>query len=896
MRKKFSKLFVCLCMLLVSSCMIGCNNVKVTLSTENDITSLKPGESTQIIMDIESEDIKLEISDGEEYATLSADGVLTIKTDAKVGEVVTTVAKKNNKVVSNELDITIDSILATGITATADPSATNVDRGDLIELSTTTTPQVITENITWQITEGSNYATIVSGTNLLRISQTAPYNTVIKVRAKGAQSNVLSNELTFTVAHIELTALNITAIPNSTEVVKGAQIAINATKTPANSTEDIEYLITEGSDYVTMADNVLTVKNNAPIGTVITVEAKGETIYSNELTFTVVASPAETKTISITDSQKADSEAESNVLELKVINGLWQEVTGEVVNYTITEGSEYLELDHDNGYTCDLKVLGHGTATVKVSVAGATDKYVTVNCVKVPESISIPEALTSKVVEKFTVGVNQEMVGFDFEATGTNVCQDLVANINKKDGSVYKPSTSGTLVDGKLKFTEIGDYELIISSNAGSVKETTRTIKFTVNEGVNVNTYEDFKANVVAGNIVNIMNLTNKNGSYNYDLVPSFVLDGSEVANSYTEARIDVKGKRVEINGNGYSLDLSGMKYFEANNLDYGTVLNIVATDAESNNNSDDSYNIQKAQTQDQIDAKKRNLSQADYFVKINDLSIFGNCHVNATVGTYAFDMTDTSTMMKSLVIEDGAPSGELRSSFNRGIKIGDDDVLVAYQVSMNNVNIGGFNRGLRICHAVNSTISNAYVGDCFVNGIESVACEMTLNNMTYGLCGAAGIEITPDRYAYAGLNFSKDQTITFAGSIFMDRSALNNGATPYFTLYSMVTHSNIVSDIKGAMIYEIQSQNAGLTEEEIYKRMLNVLTDISEPSMGIIALIFNDGEGNNSKLEYSNEMKDGIVKLGKIQENDIHKYVEVNLQTTGRALLFNLAYLPQED
>ena len=62
-KKKICTAFAIACMMLVSGFAAACDgsSISVELSTENNITTLKPGESTQIIMDVENEDIVLDI-------------------------------------------------------------------------------------------------------------------------------------------------------------------------------------------------------------------------------------------------------------------------------------------------------------------------------------------------------------------------------------------------------------------------------------------------------------------------------------------------------------------------------------------------------------------------------------------------------------------------------------------------------------------------------------------------------------------------------------------------------------------------------------------------------------------------------------------------------------------
>ena len=384
----------------------------------------------------------------------------------------------------------------------------------------------------------------------------------------------------------------------------------------------------------TTTGDVLTIKNTAPVGSTISVKGQGTTVSSNIITFTVVASSSETRTISAPKNMTIDSASSSaNTLAIEVFNGNFEDVAGEEVTYTITEGSDFLAIDHENGYTCDLEVLGHGTAKVKVSVEGALDQIVTINCIKAPESILLPEALVEKTNIEFATGKDQDISGFIFTATGTKVCTSMNYTIQKWNGSEYENSTAGTLTDNKLKFTETGKFKVIATSASGSSRHVAKEVIFNVNEGVNVNTYEDFKTNLEAGNVVNILNLTNKNGAYNYDLVPSAILNNEQNESSYAAARISIVGKNVTIKGNGYKLDLSKLAYVQNNTFDYGSLIDITFTEEEKA-----LYCTTNDNNEDQKNERKRSLQKADYFVEISNLDIIGNANVDGRINDHAYD------------------------------------------------------------------------------------------------------------------------------------------------------------------------------------------------------------------------------------------------------------------
>ncbi|MFQ6724285.1 MAG: hypothetical protein ACLRFE_03005 [Clostridia bacterium] len=171
----------------------GCGKDKITLSTTDDVTKLKPGEGVQLLIDGKTPDgFTFRINEGSDYAEIDENGVLTISVTAEPGDIVKVLAEKNS-MKSNEITIVVDSIDITAIEASAE--VTEVMRNNFYELSSVVTPANATEQVSWVILQGGNYAEI-SGRDL-KIKSTAPYNTIIKVQAQG--KNVSSNILEFKV-------------------------------------------------------------------------------------------------------------------------------------------------------------------------------------------------------------------------------------------------------------------------------------------------------------------------------------------------------------------------------------------------------------------------------------------------------------------------------------------------------------------------------------------------------------------------------------------------------------------------------------------------------------------------------------------------------------------------
>ena len=591
MKKNFCTALVIACMMVFTGFLAACGGQKVTIKTENDVTTLKPGESTQLIIDAKEKDgIVYAIKDGSDYATLTDEGVLTIKTTAKPGNEVVAVAKKDNKVVSNELKITVGSINLETLTASS---------------------------------------TVTNG-----------------------------------------------------EVMKGQFYALSYTASPANTTEAIEWKIVEGAEIATISGNNLMVSSTATEGATIKVKAQGETKSSNELTFTVVTVSTEGLYLVAEDSvENLDAAQANRIYSVNVMNASNQLVAGQQVRF-YTDDTNLLSIDQD-GYNCELQAVGHGTATLYVALGDQTPVEIEVECIKAPEQVMLPEALQTKTNINFQTAVNAAIPGFNFDLTGTNVCQDVTVSFEKWNGTNWEKGEYGTYNAGTLTLTTQGKVRLTATSNSGSVAEKSVQFVFNVNDGVNVSTFEAFRSTLVSatynGKAVNIVNLV-ETTTDNYNLIPAAIVNGTQTINTHEEIKIGIYDKNVKIYGNGYCIDLSGMNYYENFTNDYGDLIDI-NTSVEN--------------------STKSTLTQANYVVEIRDLDLKGSVDVNGTIGTHTFNAATSLNNSQNA----------LRSSFRRAIAVGGNNNMTAYQITVDNLNVSNFCVGLRLCHAVgNSKVSNVSV------------------------------------------------------------------------------------------------------------------------------------------------------------------------------------------
>ena len=919
----------------------------LTLTAANNATSAKPGETIQFSTDAaasEAASVTYQIVAGQDAATISATGLLTINATAVPNTQVKVVAKLG-KTTSNEITITVAAIPLTSIVAStnktqvapegnailgyvlnptnttdknvvwqfvegsnfatiqgnvllinedtavgsivkvkavcgtvesnvltitvaidalnlsAQNGATSAKPGETIQFATDAAADDLA-NVTYQITVGQNLATI-SANGLLTINSNATPDQVVKVVAK--LGNKTSNEISITITDIDLETITISS--NKNFVAPGAAATLEHVLAPANTTQNvIAWQFVEGSSFASINGNVLLVNSNAPQNSVIKIKATGAngTIESNVITITV-GYDDNALTLSYNQDNLTldnDDNTASKALTVSVFDSeSGMPVSNKDVTFEIVSGSDLLQIS-PNGYNCGLTILGHGTATVRASLTNNQDEYVdaTITLIKAPEQILVPEVLRTKQSIEFAVAKNAE-IKFEVEITGEKVCEEVSYTFAKYDSvnGTYIAETSagefGTFSAGKITFNTTGKIKVTATSASGSQKTVYAEQVFEVNNGVNVSTYEQLQSvlnsTTYAGTPVNIVVMDKTNATYGYDLVPEFILNNNQTnPQQVIDSVIFVQNGDLILNGNGYKINFSGLKYFSEAGERYSSLIKI--TGAENAGNT-----------------------QADHYVEINNLKLEGNVSVDGKVGETNFET--------SMIDGNG-----LKGSFSRGLEIGHDNAMVSYGLKINNLEINKFSVGMRINHIIDGVVENTRINNCFSNGIESSANIITFSNMFYGACGAAGIEITPDNCATAGLNFNQNQIVKFAGDI--EANNINSGNTTYFTLLSssLGVTGGIPAVIKGSL--------QGYSEEVI-SNVVKVTQD--EELFNFIALIFNDPteqSPNTSELQYSNALQGGLIDIADITGiNTTHQYIKVTIaQGLGSALLYNWNYVEQ--
>ena len=871
----FKKTLLILCMISIVLCAFASCQAKESLRLSADKTTAKQGEvvifnTVHVTMKGESnaETATYEITAGSKSATLDGNK-LTISSTAKNGDVITVVAKMGD-MVSNSVSITVIIPQNTLSISTAKPTA---QRGEIVTVNVTLTEdgnEIDSAKATLAITKGSEFAKLV-GTKLT-INEDAADGSEIELTA--TYKNLTSNKITITVS-VPVTGITVSA--NKSFIPAGSFVQLQKTLTPAGLVADVEWVVIEGADLCTVSGDMLAVNADATDGATIKVKAKYGNVESNVLTFTV---GEETETFLLMLSQNkltVDRNGTSaTLLDVEILNGKLEPVTDRTVEFEIISGAEYLSLDA-NGNVCTFTALGHGEAVLRVSLPG-TNIFKTAN-IKVivpPEAIKLPEMFVERLGHTYSFSMinpgtgEADRIPFDAVALGENACTTLKYTFVHEDG------TSGDDVavwaDGKITFKKQGRVTVTVSSDSGSRNEVTNAYSFQVNVGYNVGNYTDLKnlleSDSYNGEIVNIVvteKVTGANGyEYGYALVPPAALKVAEEQtwqDVFWYSSIHAKNKNVYLNGNRHKIDGSQLRVVSRAEID------------ELNNLGHSVNNIGALLMISPEAADPMQIAGRQHSVKVFDLEVVGNTPINF----------------------DGPLSGHRpMGCYNTGLCIGNIDYDVVYHVEVKNITASRFNVGMRFRHAVgDSSIDNLNVYNCFSNGIEVEASILNFGDLTFGKCGAAGLEMVPTNSDRAGDKMDQRQTITFAGVIDTSNN-LNKGDSPYFNNYK-------AGDFTVPMILQgVLQQYQGTPS--VIGHMMN-----EQGEFGFVTFIFHDftrGTVNQSDARYPAYQQGGIINANDLPKDGsidtTHEYILLEIKLAnygldlGYALLYNHNYQPK--
>ena len=672
------------------------------------------------------------------------------------------------------------------------------------------------DTVTYLVTDG--HATITQ-TGLLTVDEDAIVKSTISVQAESG--DVKSNKITLNVIDLKPTTIDLVTVGNRTKIAKGGNVVFDVEYNPTYSTiKDYTLSITQGGDFAELdaTTKTLTIKNTAVeediVGETIKVKAtlNKDTSIADEFEVTVVAAGS----------------VHSITAENKTVNTSTS-ATQYVAVSAYNEAGDMLSDDQDYTYTTNKPEVatieqatgriiphGHGTAEITISTASGKTTKCNVNVIVAPEKIALNNVSSHILDGKVMSYSKVDLLDLDIEMTHTNLtCTDKVKYEFELLDDNLETIASGDQVavvkDGGIEFKTTGRVLVTISSdskigttNTSKIEKTTQ-LTVLVNDGFNADSIADLKAYADRANDGKICNITK---DINLTASDNFGVESSD----HKYSSLIMYGDRV-INGNGYVISAE----------------NLPKTEATGSGN----------------EFLKFEHNGRPFNVAINDLTLVGNTNVNGTLA---------NTSESVLRVEDDDLSKVSFGFYRRGILVNGERAENVYNqdtpaaknyavTQMNNVNVSGFDVGIRLVHVVDSILSNCEVSNCFSNGIESVQNIIEFNNMTLGQVGAFGIEISsddmlgmlsPNPTGTAGKNYDQTSKVTMTGSIVSEN--LSNGVSTTYMAENYAAIPQIAQGLISAMVNMLPAELQPTMQSVAEDCMFNNSTD---KMMNLYLLIF---------------------------------------------------------
>lgn len=307
------------------------------------------------------------ITTGSEFATISADGVVTAKANGTV--VVTATTTDGAKTGTISIVITNQIVVVTGVTVTVkdNAAATITTNGGTLALVATVAPADATnKNVTWAITTGSEFATIDEAGVV-----TAKANGTVVVTANtadGAKTGTISVIITGQIVAVTGVTVSVKDDAEATITTKDGTLQLVATVAPVEATNaDVTWAVTTGTEFATIDEDglVTAVKNGTATITATTADGS----FTDTIDVVIDIKTAGVNDVSLNNFTAYPNpttglvtiNAAQNVNAFMVYNTLGQLVKagkGNSVNLESAQQGVYmLQVQFENGTTKTLKII-----------------------------------------------------------------------------------------------------------------------------------------------------------------------------------------------------------------------------------------------------------------------------------------------------------------------------------------------------------------------------------------------------------------------------------------------------------------------------------------------------------------------------------------------------------
>ena len=405
-----------------------------TISISSDVTNIVSGSFAQLYVNVDPENTTSEYAwefvKGGEYA-IAVNNVLSVKANAPTGAEIVLRAVSGN-ISSNELSFTVGYPLEK-ITVTT--NATNIVSGSMAQLGVDIYPENATNGkYTWEFIEGGEYATVVN--NVISVNTNAPTGAKIVLHAV-SEGGIVSNVVEFTVGY-PLTSLNASLVGSSSNINNGSSAQLSVSLNPANATNG-QYVweFVEGADFASITGDIITINDDAPVGSIIKIVAVAGTIRSNEITI-MAGTPIDKIQIS-TDAPEILDRGEKYPLSVSVTP---TGATTDAITWVVSEGGDYVSVVSNL-----LSVSKNTPAGTKVKVYASSG------------------SVTSNILE-FTVGVVLEKIDITLigsENVDPNTSRDITHVLTPTNAS---DTTVTWVIDSGAEYASIVNGRVVVNANA----------------------------------------------------------------------------------------------------------------------------------------------------------------------------------------------------------------------------------------------------------------------------------------------------------------------------------------------------------------------------------------------------------------------------------------------
>lgn len=330
------------------------------------------------------------------YAIVEEKGYLRVTNALKIGDKVgIRVRAVKDNVLSEPFEVSVIKVPVTEVRITAADFAKGIGGGERVEIFPKSFPLDATYPIEdVYISTGSEYGQIVleGGRYYLECFENAPAKQKIGITAVADEGSVKSAEYVFTVGTVALESIAIEdefgnkflehKDGKTNAIEQGATIKLKPVFAPTNATVDsAKFTITEGGTSATInSDGVLTIKERARIGTVVSIVATASNVNSNVYSF--VIDKVKVSALELKNYQETTEVKPGGTVQFYPVvtpaNATYVSPA-----YSVTEGGEYAQISNFGTLVVTTNAPVGTRITVKAVVDGVEATY-TLNVIPAP--------------------------------------------------------------------------------------------------------------------------------------------------------------------------------------------------------------------------------------------------------------------------------------------------------------------------------------------------------------------------------------------------------------------------------------------------------------------------------------------------------------------------------